>query len=72
MLSGGGKFDCTFETGFCTWTQGAGAKFNWTRQQGKTGSPNTGPSEDHTLKHGMFLSSTLTVKRIKTRKETNL
>ncbi|CAB4007264.1 MAM and LDL-receptor class A domain-containing 2-like, partial [Paramuricea clavata] len=48
---GRGQFDCNFESGFCTWSQGAGARFNWTRQQGKTSSINTGPSQDHTLKN---------------------
>ena len=56
MFLGGGKFDCTFENGdLCSWKNSAGAVFNWTLQNGKTSSVNTGPSEDHTLKNGMLL-----------------
>ena len=57
LILAAGQFDCTFETGFCTWTQGAAADFNWTRNSGGTASVNTGPAEDHTLKTSMFLSN---------------
>ncbi|XP_070566390.1 MAM and LDL-receptor class A domain-containing protein 1-like [Ptychodera flava] len=44
-----GQFDCTFETGLCGWSQSSGDEFDWTRQQGETDSPHTGPSGDHTI-----------------------
>lgn len=45
--------DCDFESGFCSWNQGAGADFNWTMKNGKTNSGNTGPLADHTLKNSL-------------------
>lgn len=49
-----GKFDCNFEVDFCLWTQDSTDSFNWTRQQGRTSSTNTGPTTDHTLKSGVL------------------
>ncbi|KAL5006374.1 hypothetical protein ScPMuIL_015180 [Solemya velum] len=42
-------FDCTFETGYCRWTQSTDDDFDWTRFQGPSPSDDTGPSVDHTL-----------------------
>ncbi|KAL4635263.1 MAM and LDL-receptor class A domain-containing protein 1 [Arapaima gigas] len=43
---------CSFEEGLCSWTQDAeGDVFDWTRIQGPTPTPNTGPWKDHTLGH---------------------
>ena len=39
---------CTFETGFCGWSQDRTDQFDWTRQHGTTSSSNTGPRFDHT------------------------
>lgn len=41
-------YDCTFEQGWCRWTQALDDKFNWTRIQGRTTSLLTGPTTDHT------------------------
>lgn len=43
------SYDCTFETGFCTWMQDVVTDtINWTRNQGATFSSDTGPRADHT------------------------
>ena len=41
---------CDFEDDTCTWSniRGAYDDFDWTRQNGNTGSFNTGPKNDHT------------------------
>lgn len=41
--------NCTFEGGFCSWTNLKGDNFDWTRSRGGTASWNTGPNVDHTL-----------------------
>ncbi|EDV21956.1 uncharacterized protein TRIADDRAFT_59472 [Trichoplax adhaerens] len=40
--------ECDFQEGWCGWLQDQGDTFNWTRKIGPTGTPNTGPSVDHT------------------------
>ncbi|XP_053398184.1 MAM and LDL-receptor class A domain-containing protein 1-like [Mercenaria mercenaria] len=40
--------ECAFEIGFCNWDQDRNDNFDWTRQSGKTQTPNTGPLADHT------------------------
>ncbi|KPP68837.1 MAM and LDL-receptor class A domain-containing protein 1-like, partial [Scleropages formosus] len=43
---------CSFEEGLCSWTQELeGDVFDWTRIQGPTPTPDTGPWRDHTLGH---------------------
>ncbi|XP_023673966.2 MAM and LDL-receptor class A domain-containing protein 1 isoform X1 [Paramormyrops kingsleyae] len=43
---------CSFENGLCSWTQMTEEDvFDWTRIQGPTPTPNTGPWKDHTLGH---------------------
>ncbi|CAB4028882.1 RNA-directed DNA polymerase from mobile element jockey, partial [Paramuricea clavata] len=52
------KFSCNFEVpNSCQWTQDASDDFNWTRHQGRTESPHTGPLTDHTkgLASGWYL-----------------
>ena len=39
---------CDFETDTCGWTQSGADDFDWTRHNGNTSSPNTGPDGDHT------------------------
>lgn len=46
------KWDCNFETNFCTWIQDTSDRFNWTRAKGSTTSYNTGPTSDHTTGQG--------------------
>ncbi|XP_006821082.1 MAM and LDL-receptor class A domain-containing protein 2-like [Saccoglossus kowalevskii] len=41
-------FDCDFEGDFCGWNQTTDDELEWIRNQGDTGSPHTGPYEDHT------------------------
>ena len=53
FLSAPTAYDCTFEQGFCQWTQSMTDNFNWTRAQGPTGSSLTGPTNDHTTGKGM-------------------
>ncbi|XP_077978860.1 MAM and LDL-receptor class A domain-containing protein 1-like [Glandiceps talaboti] len=43
------QFDCTFESDLCGWIQSSNDDFDWTRQQGETSSPHTGPPRDHTI-----------------------
>ena len=40
---------CTFEQSLCRWNQLSDDDFDWTRNQGSTGSYGTGPMFDHTL-----------------------
>ncbi|XP_077978881.1 MAM and LDL-receptor class A domain-containing protein 1-like [Glandiceps talaboti] len=42
------NLDCDFETDLCSWVQSTDDSFDFTRQQGETASPDTGPSGDHT------------------------
>ena len=50
--------DCDFEADFCQWSQHtADDQFNWTRTAGDTGTSNTGPSFDHTLKTGTYTNA---------------
>ena len=41
-------YDCDFEVDTCSWMQGATDDFDWSRNNGPTGSSNTGPNGDHT------------------------
>nr|CAB3263600.1 MAM and LDL-receptor class A domain-containing protein 1-like [Phallusia mammillata] len=44
-------FNCTFDTGFCGWTQDTKQDdFDWTRANNGTSTLNTGPEADHTRK----------------------
>lgn len=45
-------YDCTFETDFCLWTHRSDGALNWTRNQGKTTTHETGPQFDVTTKSG--------------------
>ena len=54
FLSAPTAYDCTFEQGFCQWTQSMTDNFNWTRAQGPTGSSLTGPTNDHTTGKGTY------------------
>ncbi|XP_041099861.1 zonadhesin-like, partial [Polyodon spathula] len=47
--------DCNFDRGFCEWTQSTTDRFDWTRMQGSTPSPYTGPSYDHTSGGGHYV-----------------
>ena len=38
---------CTFQTGYCGFTQAKNDKFDWTRKRGTTSSSQTGPTTDH-------------------------
>ena len=40
--------NCTFEEGYCGWSNEDGDKLDWGRNYGSTLSANTGPSVDHT------------------------
>ncbi|KAM7159543.1 MAM and LDL-receptor class A domain-containing protein 1 isoform 2-T2 [Molossus nigricans] len=40
---------CNFENGLCNWKQDSEDDFDWTRNQGPTSTPNTGPMKDNTL-----------------------
>ena len=42
------NLNCDFENDFCSWTQPADAKRDWSRMKGKTFTSGTGPSGDHT------------------------
>ncbi|CAL9689269.1 unnamed protein product [Knipowitschia caucasica] len=46
---------CSFEDGLCTWSQGAEDNLDWTLGSGPTGTPNTGPTGDHTTGKGKYL-----------------
>ncbi|CAH1274193.1 MAMDC2 [Branchiostoma lanceolatum] len=50
---GGG--DCDFDTNVCSYQQDDTDDFDWTRQQGSTQSPSTGPSSDHTTGSGYYM-----------------
>ena len=48
---------CNFESNLCKWRNVKGEdNFDWTRNQGKTGSIGTGPSQDHTTGKGKTLT----------------
>ncbi|XP_035658185.1 MAM and LDL-receptor class A domain-containing protein 1-like [Branchiostoma floridae] len=49
------QFDCDFESGLCGWTQATDDEFDWTRNQGTTGTANSGPSSDHTTGNGYYV-----------------
>ncbi|XP_035827615.1 MAM and LDL-receptor class A domain-containing protein 1 [Aplysia californica] len=54
--------DCDFESGgLCQWSQETNDDFDWTFTQGATGSADTGPTTDHTLKsnsgHYIFIEA---------------
>ncbi|XP_067654503.1 MAM and LDL-receptor class A domain-containing protein 1-like [Haliotis asinina] len=52
----GAQFDCTFETGFCQWTQAQGTdKYDWKRKVGSTQTRGTGPTGDHTTGSGHYI-----------------
>ncbi|XP_056333186.1 MAM and LDL-receptor class A domain-containing protein 1 isoform X2 [Danio aesculapii] len=46
---------CSFEKDLCGWIQGAAEELDWERWSGPTGTPNTGPSGDHTSGEGYYL-----------------
>uniref|UniRef100_A0A8C6TCS7 MAM domain-containing protein n=1 Tax=Neogobius melanostomus TaxID=47308 RepID=A0A8C6TCS7_9GOBI len=46
---------CSFEDGLCSWLQGAEDNLDWTLGSGSTGTPNTGPTGDHTTGNGKYL-----------------
>nr|XP_014429313.2 IgGFc-binding protein-like [Pelodiscus sinensis] len=46
---------CSFDDGFCDWTQSISDTLDWKRHRGPTDSPNTGPSYDHTTGDGYFI-----------------
>ncbi|XP_019632083.1 PREDICTED: MAM and LDL-receptor class A domain-containing protein 2-like [Branchiostoma belcheri] len=50
-----GTFDCDFDTDTCGWIQATDDEFDWTRQNGGTGSQNTGPTTDHTSGSGFYM-----------------
>ena len=46
---------CNFDAGLCNWKNVNGEDdFDWTRNQGSTGSYGTGPSTDHTTGTGIY------------------
>ncbi|KAI8512340.1 hypothetical protein Bbelb_089790 [Branchiostoma belcheri] len=52
-----GDGSCTFDASLCGYQQDNTDDFDWTRQQGSTGTTNTGPSSDHTT--GSDIGSTV-------------
>ncbi|XP_019641851.1 PREDICTED: MAM and LDL-receptor class A domain-containing protein 1-like [Branchiostoma belcheri] len=46
---------CDFDTNMCGFQQDSRDNFDWTRQQGSTGTANTGPSADHTTGSGYYM-----------------
>ena len=46
---------CNFDTDLCVWTNAADDKFDWSRKNGSTSSPGTGPRTDHTSRHGSYI-----------------
>ncbi|XP_066300036.1 MAM and LDL-receptor class A domain-containing protein 1-like [Branchiostoma lanceolatum] len=50
-----GPFNCDFEVDICGWRQADDDNFDWTRNQGTTGSSDTGPSADHTTGSGYYI-----------------
>ncbi|XP_066292880.1 MAM and LDL-receptor class A domain-containing protein 1-like, partial [Branchiostoma lanceolatum] len=50
---GGG--DCSFDTTLCSYQQDDTDDFDWTRENGNTGTPDTGPSSDHTTGSGYYM-----------------
>ncbi|RDD40325.1 MAM and LDL-receptor class A domain-containing protein 2 [Trichoplax sp. H2] len=55
VASSQAQFNCTFESGFCGWTQPVNAPLNWTLNNGSTASFGTGPSQDHTTGSGLYI-----------------
>lgn len=53
MASSQAQFNCTFDSGFCGWTQPVNTPLNWTLNNGSTFSFATGPSGDHTSGKGL-------------------
>ena len=52
------KLSCNFEVpNNCQWAQDSSDDFDWTRHQGGTPSPATGPNTDHTKSASTFLYS---------------
>ncbi|XP_014669304.1 PREDICTED: leukocyte tyrosine kinase receptor-like [Priapulus caudatus] len=53
---------CDFEQGFCGWLNSIHDDFEWTRHNGSTPTPETGPTTDHTLKnhlgHYLYIEAT--------------
>ncbi|XP_013409923.1 MAM and LDL-receptor class A domain-containing protein 1 isoform X1 [Lingula anatina] len=48
-------FTCNFDKNVCGFTQSSSDQFDWTRHQGNTSSPKTGPSKDHTTGSGYYM-----------------
>ncbi|XP_045196826.2 uncharacterized protein LOC123551741 isoform X3 [Mercenaria mercenaria] len=49
------SLDCSFDDGFCNWTQDENDDFDWTRLSGKTPTTFTGPDYDHTSGEGFYV-----------------
>ncbi|XP_077413210.1 uncharacterized protein LOC144043438 [Vanacampus margaritifer] len=49
------RLNCDFEKDLCQWKQLVTDVFDWTRQSGSTPTLMTGPSLDHTTRHGHYL-----------------
>ena len=60
IFSAPSSYDCTFESGLCTWTQATDDQFNWVRANGNTGTTQTGPSNDHTIGNSEYITIYLT------------
>ncbi|CAB4000024.1 MAM and LDL-receptor class A domain-containing 2 [Paramuricea clavata] len=55
---------CNFDSGLCKWRNVKGEdNFDWTRNQGSTGSFGTGPSTDHTTGKGYYMYIEVSGKR---------
>lgn len=52
LLTNGLDYFCNFETDMCEWKNENDKGLIWSRGQGSTATPYTGPSEDHTKKLG--------------------
>ena len=55
VASSQAQFNCTFDSGFCGWTQPPNTALNWTSNNGSTFSFGTGPQADHTTGIGLYL-----------------
>ncbi|XP_070557625.1 MAM and LDL-receptor class A domain-containing protein 1-like isoform X2 [Ptychodera flava] len=49
-----GQLECDFEDDLCGWLQSLDDEFDWSRHQGFTKTPHTGPSGDHTIGDGGY------------------
>ncbi|XP_072182173.1 MAM and LDL-receptor class A domain-containing protein 1-like [Diadema setosum] len=49
------RVDCDYEVDLCGWTQDLSNNADWQRGQGTIGTPDTGPSSDHTSGDGYYL-----------------